>query len=319
MSPLEIFGLVSWVLKGVIDLWKSLKEKEGVETNFSSLIQRYLDNNEEYKKFFENLKKELIQNYRELILPEDCINFLCEQSKIATEKIIETFEDSHQKSRTIKNAMNSLKGSISREKFSEIERELRQIEHFLIFLEKCQSISENYKKGDEILKILEKMKFLDDAETNRKFRRIVLTFITTFEKTAYGVIPVGGYLGIETTTTIETSIPTMIDNMLKKPKEYDKKYKIAMAGFFSYIDISKSEEELSIFRNEIFKKENDTNLANAVIHSFISLRHLVFASYYGLFIFLLAWSEKFIDRTYINNTMDKLEMELKAFGKNKDL
>jgi len=315
MFPSEIFGL----LKGIIDLWKLIKEKEGVEANFGSLIQRYLDDNKEYKIFFKPLKKELIKNYSELIQPEDCINFLYEQGKIATGEIIETFEDSRQKSRAIKIAMNSLKGNISREEFSKIERKLRQIEPFLIFLEKGLLISKEYKERNELLKTLEKIKFSAEAEQDRKFRRIFFMLIATFEKTAYWETFMEDYLGVGPTPTIETIIPTIINNAFKKPKEYDKRYKIATAGFFSHSDILKSEEELSNFRNEVFKKENDKNLANAVIHSFISLRHFVFASYYGLFIFLLVWSEKFVDRTYTNNILDKLEIELKAFGKNNNL
>ncbi len=315
MSPLEIFGL----LKGVIDLWKSLKEKEGVETNFGSLIQRYLDDNKEYKIIIEHIEQELIKFYPELIQPEDCINFLYEQIKIDTEEVRETFKDVHQKSRAIKIAMESLKGNTSREEFSKIDRKLRHIEPFLVFLERSLSISKDYKEKGEILKTLKKMKFSDDAELDHKFRRMFFMFMTTFEKTAKRSLFINVYLGFGPTSTIETIIPTMINKVFKKHREYYKRFKIASEGYFSHIDVSKSEEELSNLRNELFKKENDKNLANAVIHSFISLRHFVFASYYGLFIFLLAWSEKFIDRTYTNNILDKLEMELKAFGKNNNL
>jgi len=313
MTSFEIYS----ILKDVASYLSTYvsKKKKIEEINFGLLIQAHLNKEKVSNSFLIEFRSAFLEKYRFYDALDHFYN-------VAHKKINEFYEKEFRKtsdgkeSITILAIIKSSKDKISKDKLERIKRNLEEIKPQLVFLEEVIQGLPSTQGLDDIKNLLSIVNFSSDDDLNRKFRRSFFLFIEAFEKTPIKIPYLNSYLfGIHSLdfsdlhTTIETITKKSLDEALKNPLEYIKKVRIITEGL-TFSNITLPEKDLKKVEKHLIRLEKNKFIAKDLIKALYSYRYFIETNYCGIFLFLLAWNEKFMDKPYLEKTLKNLEVKL---------
>lgn len=304
MIASEIYSFYN-ILKEISSFRK--KKKELREINFGIITQEYFNERKGFNTFFYELRDNFLETYKSNKTTEILFNNITEKCLISAKELNKT--SSKRKSIAILTARKALKGKFPNHEIERKEKKLEKIRPLLISLEESLKNIPDNQELSAIKNLFISIKFSNDDGLERKFKRLFFLFIDAYEKTPMNVPYLQLYLTDNNSSEFSNIIQTMIEKYIDNPFEYSKKINIFNKGLISFGNPNVQKKELEEVERYIRKNAKKFE-AKKIIQAFYSFKYFMETNYYGIYLFLLAWNEKLLDKNFIENRLDIIEKKL---------